>query len=65
MLMREAESRLRSLLLEPGQTLDRLDPRTTWEVFRGFALEPIDDEGSDPEMCPLRMGRLRLERRQG
>jgi hypothetical protein len=41
----EATDRLRQLLLDAGLDIARPDPALTWQVFKRFAIEPVESAG--------------------
>ena len=45
----ETEARLRTMLIEAGLDLERLDPHRAWAVFKEFAALPVAGAESDPD----------------
>ena len=54
----QAEERLRTLLSNAELDLERLEPASTWKVFKAFAAEPIEGVGPNHEddMCLFEAG---------
>jgi hypothetical protein len=45
------------MLIDAGLDLTRLDPRSTWEVFKAFAKEPVETiTDPDDDLCLFEYG---------
>ncbi len=58
MQLGQAKERLRTMLRDAGLDPERLDPRGTWNVFKLFAAEAVEEVGPDPDadMCLFEYG---------